>query len=195
MGRSVTLYFVRHGETDWNAEHRLQGQIDTSLNAKGRAQAARNGRVLSEVLSDPRALQFISSPLSRARETMKIVRTELGLEPDGFSTDDRLKEINFGAWEGWSWAELPQRDPAGYAARQADEFSWRPVGGESYSDLMMRVALWFDSLTGDAVVVSHGGVSRVLRGYLLGIEPAKVPSLGVPQDKVLVLRRDQMCWH
>ena len=190
-----TIYFVRHGETDWNAARRLQGQTDISLNATGRLQAARNGRTLKEIISDFSALDFVASPLSRTRETMEIVCTEIGLEQPRFRTDERLMEINFGLWEGFSWTELPDRDPEGHRARLADAFGWRPRGGESYRDLSERIVAWFESIETDAIVVSHGGVSRVLRGHLLGIDPAEVPHLSVPQDKVLVLRRGHMAWH
>jgi len=85
--------------------------------------------------------------------------------------------------------------PEGYEARLADPFNWRPRGGESYRDLMERIVGWLESLEGNAVVVSHGGVSRVLRGHLLGIDPSEVPFLEVPQDKVLVLRPGEISWH
>src|SRR5580704_5855964 len=77
------LYFVRHGETDWNAERRLQGQRDIPLNALGRKQAARCGGLLRDLLAvsgaAPQQFAFTASPLSRARETMEILRTELGI--------------------------------------------------------------------------------------------------------------------
>lgn len=190
-----TIYFVRHGETDWNAARRLQGQTDICLNATGRLQAARNGRMLKELIREFGQLEFIASPLIRTRQTMEIVRAEIGLEVQAYRTDERLQEINFGHWEGFTWAELPDRDPEGYRARLADPFGWRPHGGESYRDLMERIAAWLVTLETDAVVVSHGGVSRVLRGHLLGIDPREVPNLEVPQDKVLVLKHGHMGWH
>ena len=190
-----TIYFVRHGETDWNAARRLQGQTDICLNETGRLQAARNGRMLKELIRDFAALDFVASPLSRTRETMEIVRSEIGLERSAFRTDERLVEINFGHWEGFTWQELPDRDPEGHQARLADAFGWRPHGGESYRDLTERIAPWVASLESDVVVVSHGGVSRALRGHLLGLDPCEVPHLEVPQDKVLVLRPGIIEWH
>lgn len=190
-----TIYFIRHGETDWNAARRLQGQTDICLNDIGRRQAARNGHVLRKIAPEIESLGFVASPLSRTRETMEIVRETIGLDRPGYRTDPRLKEVNFGHWEGLTWAELPERDPEGFQARLADPFDWRPRGGESYRDLMLRAVAWYESLESDAVVVSHGGVSRVLRGHLLGIDPREVPFLEVPQDKVLVLRPGHMAWH
>lgn len=190
-----TIYFVRHGETDWNADRRLQGQTDICLNETGRRQAARNGRMLRELIRDFTGLDFVASPLSRTRETMEILRGEIGPRCPDYRVDARLKEINFGHWEGFTWAELPDRDPEGYSARLADPFGWRPRNGESYRDLMERISAWCESLDSNVVVVSHGGVSRVLRGHLLGIDPCEVPNLNVPQDKVLVLRSGHMAWH
>lgn len=190
-----TIYFVRHGETDWNAARRLQGQTDICLNDTGRRQAARNGRVLKELIENTDTFDFVASPLSRTRETMEIVRDALGLERSGYRTDPRLQEINFGHWEGFSWSELPDRDPEGFRARLADPFDWRPHGGESYRDLMERCRAWLEGLERDAIVVSHGGVSRVLRGCLLEIDTREVPFLEVPQDKVLMLRQREVAWH
>ena len=82
LAPGVTLYFIRHGETDWNAVQRYQGQTDIPLNDKGRAQAARNGRTLISRLGPAAAtLDYVASPLSRASETMAIVRREMGLAP------------------------------------------------------------------------------------------------------------------
>src|SRR5262245_34269438 len=157
----VTIYFVRHGETDWNVAQRYQGQRDIPLNANGRAQAARNGRALLEKLErDAEALDYVSSPLMRARETMEIVRGEMGLAPHAYRMDMRLSEMHYGHWEGQLWHELPTIDPEGFEARRADIWGWQPAGGESYRMLSDRVALWLSGMQRDAVVVSHGGVSR-----------------------------------
>ena len=91
------LYFVRHGETDFNVEQRLQGRYDTGLNARGRAQASDCGGVLRDLIArnrhEPNEFAYVSSPLTRARETMELVRTVLGLDPHAYEVDDRLMEI------------------------------------------------------------------------------------------------------
>jgi broad specificity phosphatase PhoE len=191
----ISLYFVRHGETDWNFAKRYQGQRDIPLNATGRAQAARNGRVLAETLgASADAFDYVASPLARARETMEIVRRELALTPHNYGTDDRLKEIHYGHWEGLLWEDLPELDPAGLAARAADPWVWQPVGGESFQALSRRIEGWLADLTHDSVIVAHGGVSRVLRGLVLGLPTAEIPFLPVPQDQVLVLEAGSMRW-
>jgi broad specificity phosphatase PhoE len=194
MRPGVTLYFIRHGETDWNAASRYQGQVDIPLNDTGRAQAKRNGETLAQFLPDPSALAYAASPLSRTRETMDIVRAALGLPLEGVTYDDRLREMHYGHWEGQLASDLPQIDPAGVAARASDWWHWRPVGGESYEDLTARVGGWIDTVERDTIVVSHGGVSRAVRGAVVPVDRADVPRLKVPQDRVLVLRRGSMEW-
>lgn len=194
MRAGVTIYFIRHGETGWNAKARYQGQADIPMNATGRVQARRNGEVLRGLLPAIARCRFIASPLSRARATMEIVRTAMGLPPRDYDLDDRLKEINYGAWQGVFAADLPTVDPQGLAARAKNAFHWRPEGGESYADLMARAVDWLEEIEEDAVVAAHGGISRVLRGHLYGIDTAAVPELPVPQDRILVLRRDGMEW-
>ncbi|MFN3744117.1 MAG: histidine phosphatase family protein [Hyphomicrobiaceae bacterium] len=191
----LTLYFVRHGETDWNAVRRYQGQTDTPLNDRGREQAARNGRELARILNGrAAAFDFVASPLARTAETMRIIRREMGLDPDAFARNDLLKEINFGHWEGQIWDELPNTDPEEFAARKADPYRWRPRNGESYEDLARRVGNWLTSLERDTVVVSHGGVSRVVRGHVLGLDWGQIHTLDVPQDRILQLRRGEQEW-
>jgi broad specificity phosphatase PhoE len=191
----VTLYFVRHGETDWNLAQRYQGRRDIPLNATGRAQAKRNGQALAEMLGPAGAsLDFVASPLLRARETMEIVRGEMSLAADGYRIDDRLAEIHYGHWEGQLWTELPRTDPEGYAARQADPWSWQPKGGESYRMLSDRVGQWLAEVRRDAVVASHGGVSKVLRGLVLQLGGHEIARLEVPQDKVLVVTAGSVRW-
>ncbi len=194
MRADVTIYFIRHGETDWNAQSRYQGQADVPMNETGRAQARRNGEALRALLPSISKFNYVASPLLRARETMEIVRAAMGLEPRDYALDERLKELHYGDWQGIFAHDLPNIDAPGIAARSRDTFRWRPKGGESYEDLMVRSVDWLGDVTSDTVVAAHGGVSRVLRGHLFGLDPAAVPELPVPQDRVLVLRRDGMDW-
>src|SRR5437016_4548078 len=97
------LYYIRHGETDWNREGRLQGQREIPINANGRAQARRCGEILHDLLArEPQTtLDFVASPLGRARATMELARVALGLDPQSYRVDERLTEISFGNWEGF----------------------------------------------------------------------------------------------
>ena len=195
MREGVTLYFIRHGETDWNKIQRYQGQTDIALNHTGRAQAARNGRVLGGMLGLAKSsFDFVASPLERTVETMEIVRANMTLPAQPFRLDDRLKEQNFGHWEGLTWSELPKIDPEGFAARQADTWNWLPRGGENYEMIRARVSTWLDEITRDTVVVSHGNISRAVRGILLGLDQKVIPKLEVPQDKLLRLTAGKAEW-
>jgi broad specificity phosphatase PhoE len=170
------FYFMRHGETDWNVEGRLQGQRDTPLNRVGYGQAVRCGAILRGLLArdgrDPATFDYVASPLVRARKTMELVRAELGLDAAGYRTDARLAELSFGRWEGLTFAEL-KRNPADVAAlatREHDKWGFVPPGGESYADLLARVREWHASVARDTIVVAHGGVARTLIVHF-GIEP------------------------
>ena len=191
----LTIYFIRHGETDWNRDRRYQGQVDIPLNATGRGQAARNGRVLATALGARAAgMDYVASPLQRARETMQIVRGELGFARDAFRTDDRLKEVHYGHWEGQLQDELRTSDPQGLAARDLDAWGWVPRGGESYEVMSRRVAVWLAEVARDTVVVAHGGTLRALRGLVLDVPLAQVPFLPVPQDQILVVSAGVASW-
>jgi probable phosphoglycerate mutase len=170
----MLLYYVRHGLTDWNSAGRLQGHRDTPLNQMGRAQAARCGAILHDLLAregrPPAQYDYVSSPLARARDTMEIMRAALGLAPTGYRIDARLTEISFGEWEGLTYDEVILRDPDVVARREADKWEFLPPGGESYRQLALRVGAWYATLERDTVVCAHGGTGRALVG-LLGIAP------------------------
>ena len=99
-------YVVRHGQTEWNAEYRLQGQADTDITETGRKQADQNGRKLAGLIDDSHPFDFVASPMRRTRETMERIRVAMGLAPDGYRTDARLMELHFGDWQGFTFAEL-----------------------------------------------------------------------------------------
>lgn len=190
------LIFVRHGQTDWNAEGRMQGQRDIPLNRIGEAQATGNGERLGAYLTaegiDPSQLDFISSPLGRTRATMERVRTAMDLDPGAYALEDQLMEITFGEWEGFTLEELADREQDLVLERRADKWGFVPPGGESYRMLSERIGAWLLTIERPSVVVSHGGVFRVLRGLLEGLETSVVPKQDVPQDKVFVWRNGAM---
>ena len=186
----AAIYFLRHGQTDYNAARRIQGILDIPINALGRSQAQRNGGVLNELISDTSRFDFVSSPLLRARQTMEIVREAMGLAPDAYRTDARLQEIHFGDWAGMTMAQIAERDPENYARRQADLWNVPPPGGESVRELSARAVAWFESVTQDTVAVSHGGINRCLRAHFLKLSPRELVHLDVPQDKVLLIEQE-----
>ena len=164
------LYYVRHGETDFNLEGRLQGRRDTELNAHGRRQAAECGLLLHELfVRDQRPaanLVYMSSPLKRARQTMEVLRATLGLDPLEYDVDARLAEIAYGDWEGLTLSEIEARTPGILAQRDRDKWDFAPPGGESYRQLAARIDDWYGSVTRDVVVAAHGGGVRALMALL-----------------------------
>jgi probable phosphoglycerate mutase len=175
------LYFIRHGETAWNLERRLQGQHDIPLNTLGRVQASRCGSILRELFArrgrSPSDFEFVASPLGRARETMELMRAKLDLEPEDYRTDARLMEMSFGRWEGFTFAELQARESEALAARERDKWGFVLPGGESYAQLVVRVRAWYETISSDTVVAAHGGVCRALMAHL-GIARPDVASMG-----------------
>jgi len=185
-----TIYYIRHGETSWNAEGRLQGVQDVPLNDLGRRQGAQAGHILADLFvrdgRDKSSLAFVSSPLGRARSTMELVRGELELPVNDFGLDDRLREIAYGQWEGSTLAEMQVADPELFARRQLDKWTVSPPGGESYVAVQARVQSWYDSLREDTVAVAHGGTARALM-VALGIEtPLTAADLAIEQGAVYV---------
>jgi probable phosphoglycerate mutase len=137
------LYYVRHGETDFNLQARLQGRRDTLLNAHGRRQAAECGAVLHDLFArdrrDAQELKYVSSPLKRARETMEVLRAALGLAPPDYEIDARLTEIAYGEWEGLTLPEIEARNTGVLTQRERDKWDFAPPGGESYQQLAARI--------------------------------------------------------
>jgi broad specificity phosphatase PhoE len=165
-----SIYYVRHGETVWNAEGRLQGRRDSALTARGCTQADRCGSVLNDLVAlngrNPAELDYVASPLGRARATMERVRRALGLDPHDYRLDARLAEMSFGEWEGLTFVEVRARDASVLAARERDLWGFVPPGGESYADVMVRVREWHAGLARATVAVAHGGIWRALIAHL-----------------------------
>lgn len=194
-----TVYFIRHGQTEWNAAGRFQGAQDIPLNALGETQAVRSGELLADILKDdardPARLPFVSSPLGRARGTMERVRGALGMATHGYALDDRLREIGYGHWEGSTLTQMEQSHPELFATRQADKWGVPPPGGESYASVAIRVRDWYDSLLQDTVAVSHGGTCRALM-VALDIETAiRAVDVYIEQGVVYVFRDGRVEKH
>lgn len=189
-----TLYLIRHGETDWNARRLLQGRRDIPLNAVGQGQAVVSGTCLKWLLPDATTVDFIASPLGRTRQTMEIIRQQLGLDAADYRTDERLVEINFGEWEGLDWQQIAERQPERYQARQADPLNFIPTDGENYPHVFERVGSLLKSLQRDTVLVAHAGVLRSCLALLTDVPDTEVPLLEIPQDQVLMIRGARFAW-
>ncbi|MFN2323568.1 MAG: histidine phosphatase family protein [Trueperaceae bacterium] len=157
----LELWLVRHGVTDWNLAERIQGSSDPPLNAAGRAQAERLAPRLAGVVFD----RVVSSDLDRARTT-----AALALPGAEVRLDPRLRELNYGAFEGATWADLATGERAAAAAHwRADRRRRRIPGGESFDDLAARVGAFQADLpaTGRVIAFAHSGtINTALHGVL-----------------------------
>lgn len=188
------LILIRHGETDWNREGRLQGGQDIPLNDLGRRQAAEAAERLRTLAPDFAALDYIGSPMQRARETMDILRATLGLEAGAYRTDDRLKELTFGSWEGYTWRDIRKAEREQAQLRERDKWSFVPPGGESYAMLAQRIRPVLQELTGETVLVSHGGVARAVLALVGAVSPQKASMVEIWQGKILVVTGNRADW-
>ena len=157
---STTLLLIRHGETAWNAEHRIQGQLDIPLSPLGILQAAQ----LAECLASEPIDAVYSSELSRAWLTAAPVAAQLGLD---VTAEPRLRERSFGIFEGLTLDEIATRYPVEFAQWRARDAAWRPRGGETGRQLIDRVLAAVTEIAArhsgrTVVLVSHGGVLDVI---------------------------------
>lgn len=182
MTGSARIFIARHGETVFNAVARMQGQhhLHTPLTSRGFAQADEMGRSLALWLGDAPTPALWSSTAGRALQTLAIVAEHIGADWHAARTDDRLQEIDVGAWSGRSYDEIA-REIGPFVDRARGLFTQRPPGGEWYDDVAARLSGWIADAAdarGDLLVLMHGMSSRVLRGLLLGL-PAD-PDFGAP---------------
>jgi len=185
---------IRHGQTDWNAEGRMQGQKDIGLNDIGRQQATENGRKLGEILGARAGdFDFVSSPLGRTRDTMERVRAAMGLEPGRYRMDERLKELSFGDWEGSTLPELAKVSPERVEERARQKWGFIPPGddAESYEILSWRIGAWLNSVERQTVCVSHGGVIRSCFRLIGDVTEDEACEMNIPQDRILKIDRDR----
>jgi probable phosphoglycerate mutase len=193
------LLFIRHGETEFNREGRLQGQRDVPLNPRGREQASAIGRTLRKLLGpDIERLEaahaFVASPLMRTRQTMELARAAMGLAPGDYALNDDLKELTFGDWEGLTWPEVEARDPQSAAARAHGKWDFVPPNGESYAGLARRLIPWVESVDRDLFVASHGGVARALMYLVAGVPPAVAADANIYQGRAILFEGGGFRW-
>ena len=164
----MNLILVRHGETDWNLQNRIQGHIDIPLNGRGEWQAQQT----AQALASRQIEQLYSSDLLRAQITADMIADVCGCT---VQADSRLREKGFGVWEGRTFAEIREQDADGYALWREDPSQYTPAGGEGLQATAERVAeAWREIEQNEAetvALVSHGGTLRILLRYLLGLAP------------------------
>lgn len=161
----LELWLIRHGETEWNLQRRMQGHADIPLAPTGEAQAQKLAQRLRTRSFD----SVWSSDLSRARRT-----AEIAFPGREVTIDARLREISAGVFEGHRFAELDTDPPPGFAEWRTDPFTNRPPGGETGIEMRERLMSWMRDLppAGSAAAVVHAGVVRMLLFDVLG-DPAQ----------------------
>ncbi|MDX8353321.1 histidine phosphatase family protein [Cognatiyoonia sp. IB215182] len=180
------LYILRHGETEWNAEGRMQGALNSPLTPKGEMDAARQGEILRS--RDLDGFAFIASPQGRAFQTAGIALARIAFH---IRTDDRLREIGVGEWSGLLRRELkvsvPMQDgPDGPLALYEHAPS-----GEGFAALEQRCRSFLADLEGPSVLVTHGITSRMIRSLILTGGPDALGTLPGGQGNVFHLHDGQ----
>ncbi len=176
-----TYYLVRHGETEWNAARRMQGQWDSRLSESGRAHARQTGLFLSGLAVDA----VYSSPLGRVRETLSVAGAHFDFPP---VEDDRLKEWSSGEWSGYFYSEIKELWPEEFAQWKTDMLNVRPRGGENFSDLLRRGRSFLRDLESQqkntVAIVAHGFINRALAAILLNLDAEEMLSLRQTNDAI-----------
>lgn len=175
------LFLARHGQTRWNLERRLQGQLDSPLTDDGLAQAS----ALANVLAGVGIRTVCTSPLGRALRTAVIVAESLGAE---LVEVPELAEVHHGTMAGMTWQEIDEAYPAARSERAANRYGWAFPGGESYAQARARARRALTACgwasTGPPLLVSHEMIGRMLRAELRGLDAASALALRHPHSVV-----------
>ncbi len=171
------LYLIRHGETVWNRQGRLQGLLDSPLTGRGRAQARALAGLVAGIPADR-----ISSPQGRAVQTARLL-----FGGDDFTTDARLTEIDIGSFTGHLFDDLRSAHPVLF---DGPRLAWydRAPGGEHFAGLHSRAAAFLNGLRGPAIIVTHAITLRMLRSLAMGGGPETLDGLPVEQGAIHVVR-------
>jgi probable phosphoglycerate mutase len=172
------LYLLRHGQTEWNAQRRMQGRLNSPLTEQGKAQADAHGAVLKQLGGIDR---LWVSTAGRAQQTAELVNAHLQA-PIEFS--DHLVERDCGQWSGKTLTDVESQDAKGLEALRADPYSYRPGGGENLIDLGARVAPLVPRIKAveRAAIISHGVVTKALLQHFMQLSPQEVIRITHPND-------------
>lgn len=184
----MSIYIIRHGETDWNREGIYQGQTDTSLNENGRQTARELGKILSRINFSA----IYSSDLLRARETAEIINDFLNV-PIYYTQD--LRELDFGDWTGISIWKMGEKDPELFKKWQEDPWNISPPGGETFRELTERVIRVLEEITKrhkseNILVVSHAGPIKAMIFGLLSATGKAYWNIKISHSTVVIIDKD-----
>jgi broad specificity phosphatase PhoE len=182
------IYLVRHGQTEFNRDGRLQGHCDSPLTALGVEQAGRVGALLKSLIANVSDWSIASSSLGRAVSTAKIIADIVGIGEVGL--DERLREIGMGSWDGLTLEDIDMVSPGAAEGATRYDIFFRSPDGERFDGFAARLQNWLDEALGDGrprICVSHGVAGRVLRGLYLGQTFDEFIRLPAPQDAIFCL--------
>jgi probable phosphoglycerate mutase len=185
--RDLTLFVIRHGECEHNIAKRAASWDDSPLTDLGREQARGNGRRLKDIAGDLSAFDFFASPIHRTCNTMELVRETAGLSPTGYRADRRLMEIDFGDHTWLTLGEIRALDPDLPGLDDHGDWDYVRPNGESWAQLHARVGLFLPTLTRNAVIVTHYGPARTIRGHYLGLTPEETKRYKPPHAGIMRL--------
>lgn len=179
------IWFLRHGQTEWNKAYRLQGQLDSPLTDQGIADARRQAEIMRPILAQ--SPPCFVSPLGRTRQT-----ADIALAGHAYQTDPRLMEIHAGAWQGRYRKDiLAEHTDWADAAPTALEIYESAPEGEGISALQARVVAFLSELTEPSVIVAHGLLGQVLRAEICGLTMSAAGRLSNKQGCVYLLENGQ----
>lgn len=181
------IYLMRHGQTEWNVIRRMQGHLDSRLTAKGEAQAIKMGQILNREIPDPQNYQMYTSPLGRTMQTSELVAQNFAFSPQ---KDDLLMEVFAGSWGGKLRSDIKHEFP-NLVINDKIPMMCNAPDGEKFKELKARGQKWLDSLTGQAIVVSHGQIGLVIRGLYTGLSDEEMFLKTGNQDGVYLLDKAQ----
>jgi probable phosphoglycerate mutase len=181
-----TIILLRHGETHWNRQQRIQGHGDSPLTLKGIEQAKAYGRAIQPLLGAGQ-WRLVSSPLSRCMQTSAILCEVAGLDFAAVTRDARIKEVSTGEYSGRLKTEF-QPGQLGGNGRQS--WFFHCPGGETHDHMVARLSAWLGELgaSDHVVAVSHGIAGKILRGLYAGWDPDHALAQDSPQDALFLLR-------
>lgn len=188
-----TIYFVRHGQTEFNLQKRLQGWRDSPLSENGVEQVKRVAKAVEQL----DAVKGFASPLGRAQQTAGIIRDEISFD---FEALDDLREVSFGDFEGNTLPELDVKFPGEWEKRQNNKWTYCPPGGEANTDAVERGRRAADRFSNEAedgpvLVIAHFAINRIIFSLLAGIEPDEIIQINVPHEVIYRAQNNGAGWE
>jgi probable phosphoglycerate mutase len=174
------IYLVRHGQTEWNRDARLQGQLDSPLTPRGRAQARAAGRAMARL--GLAGVPLSVSPLGRARATAALLAEEVALGP--VVVEPRLQEVALGSWEGLTCEAIAAAHPDLVNGWSGHGYGFLCPDGEGYDRAAARVSAWLAEQKEPRIAVAHGMIGRVLRAVCTGLPRERAMAEPLPQNVI-----------